>query len=75
MSPPITQYPYPVRAPASIAAIGEDGSILSKSSIPVPLVHVSATAFEMSKVSTSQEGKTKPNGPVPSSSAGVNSGW
>ena len=68
MNPPLIQYPYPVRVPASIAAIGEDGSILSKSSITVPLEHVSATALQM------QEGKTKPNRPVPSSSAGVNSG-
>ena len=72
MSPSLIQYPYPVRAPASIAAIREDGSILSKSSIPVPLEHVSATALMMKQAFRSEEGNT--NQSLPSSSAGVHSG-
>ena len=72
MSPLLIQYPYPVRAPASIAAVREDGSILYKSSIPVPLEHVSATALMTRQVFRSVEGNT--NQSLPSSAAGVTSG-
>merc|ERR1712117_571100 len=32
----LLQYPYPVRVPASISAIGKDGSLLSRTTLPVP---------------------------------------
>ena len=40
----ISQYPYPVRVPASIAALGKDGSLLTRTTLSVPK-HSSTTSF------------------------------
>ena len=48
--PPLAQYAYPVRVPASIGAIREDGSLQSKTLLPVPVRSVDANPDSDTKI-------------------------
>ena len=72
---PTFQYPYPVRVPASIAAIREDGTLLSKSHVSVPLKYVAASASMMRPLPTSKMVDTQQQQqPLPSPSESTISG-
>ena len=62
------QYPYPVRVPATIAAIRQDGSLSAKSHIPVPLKYVASSASTMRAISTYKKDITAKQQPSPLSS-------
>ena len=60
----ISQFPEPVRVPAFIAAIREDGALKSKTIIPIPIQATTATTPALNPFVASQTRITEPNLPI-----------
>ena len=62
--PPNSQFPNPVRVPAFTAAIREDGNLLSKTIIPIPIQALAASTPTPNPLTVSQHGITEPDLPI-----------
>ena len=60
----ISQFPQPVRIPAFIAAIREDGALKSKTVIPIPIQATTTTTPALNPFAASQTRITEPNLPI-----------
>ena len=58
------QSPYPLRVPAFIAAIREDGVIISKTVVPIPIPAPAATTPVVNPAFVSQYGISRPQLPI-----------
>ena len=58
------QYPHAVRVPAFIAAIREDGFIISRTIVPIPIAASGATTPTVNPAFVSQFGITQPQLPI-----------
>ena len=64
MTPSLKQSPHAVRVPAFIAAIREDGFLISKTIIPIPITAPASTTPVVNPAFVSQHGITNPQLPI-----------
>ena len=59
-----SQFPEPVRVPAFIAAVREDGALKSKTVIPIPIQATTAITPALNPFVASQNSITEPDLPI-----------